>query len=88
MLDVDKDLHEGWSRCRSREGRDQKMPIMPIMVPYTVNGGLVKKFPRLTYKNDNKNAIADVRKGILVKNGNQVDRIKDLNDPSAPSSVT
>ena len=46
-----------------------------IMVPYTVNGGLVKKFPRLTYKNDNKNAIADVRKEMLEKTGNQVDGI-------------
>ena len=51
------------------------MPIMPIMVPYTVNGGLVKKFPRLTYKNDNKNAIADVRKEMLEKTGNQVEGI-------------
>ena len=72
VLDVDKELHEGWSRWRTREGRDQKMPIT---IPYTGNGGLVKKLPRLTYKNDNKNAIADVRKEMLEKTGNQVDGI-------------
>ena len=33
------------------------------------------RVPRLTYKNDNKNAVADVRKEMLEKTGNQVEGI-------------